>query len=46
MDIQKSKLNFWYDLFKKTLFMHLLVLAIFGKYVITYEKYFFREYKV
>ena len=35
MDIWKSKLDFWYDIFKKTYFMHLLVLAIFGKYCIS-----------
>ena len=34
MDMEKSKLYFWYDLFKKTLSMHLLVLPIFGRYCI------------
>ena len=36
MDMQKSKINFQYNLFKKTLFMHFLVLEIFGKYYMRY----------
>ena len=34
VDIQRSKLNFRNNLFKKIFFMHLLVLTIFGKYYI------------
>ena len=34
VDIQKYKLYFRYNLFKKILFMHFIVLAIFRKYCI------------
>ena len=36
-----SKLKFWCNLLKKKIFMHLLVLAIFGKYCIRHIFYLY-----